>query len=93
MAGKIVLTRSGERLSEVMSFTLARPDWKRFHTVEISPKRHAVMTSELSGTIFLTVRPEPAIGKGKENIEARDSFRSIQKARRQNSACSVSDIP
>jgi hypothetical protein len=69
-----------------MSFTLAFPAWKRLHTVEVSPLLQAVIICELSGTIFLTFKPEPAAERLMEKREVRNNFKSTQKALRQNKA-------
>lgn len=87
------LTDRGEKLSGVMSFTLAFPSFKRFNTADVSPIWHATMIGESSGTKFLSTTPVPIGESANENRDPRLKDSSIVKTLRQNSAWSLKEMP
>jgi hypothetical protein len=64
-----ILTRKGGEFVGVISCTLAFPACRRFHTVEVSPLLQAVIISELSGIMFLSLNLVPTSEMSIENIE------------------------
>jgi hypothetical protein len=76
----------GEKLSGVMSFTLALRSFRRLHTTEESPAWQATIIIESAGTTFLSANSVRIGDICTEKKEARLSLNSTQKALRQNKA-------
>ena len=80
-------------MSGVMSFTLAFRSFSRLHTTEVSPAWQATIIIESAGTTFLSANSVRVGDMCTEKKEARLSLNSMQKALRQNKACSLTETP
>ncbi len=86
-------TERGEKLSGVMSFTLACPSTTSLHTAELSPDSHATMIMEFSGTTFFSTTPELLAETSTENSDCCFNLISIQKTLRLHKARSRIETP